>query len=157
MRILVLSDTHRHVSLARRAIEAQPTAEHIFFLGDVLRDLEELKSSFPDRIFHAVSGNCDFASFEPNADLERLADVGIFFTHGHTYGVKYGTERLLNAARERNCRLALYGHTHVASIYYDDGVICVNPGSCGESRSGANSYAVIDLETNGIMPIIIRI
>ncbi len=157
MRIMILSDTHRHVALARRAIEAQPTAKHVFFLGDVLRDLEELKPMFPDRIFHTVSGNCDFASFEPNADMERLNDTGIFFTHGHTYGVKYGTERLIRAAADRNCKIALYGHTHVAGILYEDGVTCVNPGSCGESRNGADSYAVIDLEPNGIMPIIIKL
>ncbi|MCQ2449742.1 MAG: YfcE family phosphodiesterase [Clostridia bacterium] len=155
MRILVLSDTHRHVALAQKAIEAQPTARHIFFLGDVLRDLEELKPLYPDRIFYAVSGNCDFASFEPSTDMERLADINIFFTHGHPYGVKYGIRHLLQAAADRNCKLALYGHTHVASIYYEDGVTCVNPGSCGASRSGANSYAVVDIEPNGIMPIII--
>ena len=86
-----------------------------------------------------------------------MAGHGIFFTHGHTLGVKYGTERLVSAARAAGCDIALYGHTHASKVLYEDGMYVVNPGSCAEPRDGSKSYAVIDIEENGIMPIIIKI
>lgn len=157
MRILVISDSHRHSHIVDRIIQAQPLAKHIFFLGDNTRDIEDLQYEYTDRVFHIVSGNCDFGWDYPAADMVKLGDVNILYTHGHTYHVKYGTGELLNAAVSRNCRIALYGHTHVSNILYENGIYLVNPGSCSQSREGSNSYAVIDIEKNGIMPIIVKI
>lgn len=157
MRILCLSDSHKRGDIADRIIAEQPTAKDIFFLGDLTRDIEDLQYIYTDRTFHIVSGNCDFCSEYPNTGLANVGGVNILYTHGHTYGVKYGTERLLEAARTRNCKIALYGHTHVANTDYENGIYIVNPGSCSSSREGPNSYAVIDIEKNGIMPIIVRL
>ena len=91
---------------------------------------------------------------------ESSADIvgtKIFITHGHTLGVKNSTAVLSAAARQSDCKIALYGHTHVPNIKYEDGLYIVNPGSCARSRDGGNSYAVIDIRDNGILPTIIRI
>ena len=43
-------------------------------------------------------------------------------------------------------------------ILYEDGRYYVNPGSLSKARDGSrNSYAVIDIEENGILPNIIEI
>lgn len=157
MRILVLSDSHRRSGTVQKIIDAQPTARQVFFLGDVTRDIDEMPRRFPEKEFFIVSGNCDGDSLYPNADLAVVGGVHIFYTHGHTYGVKYGTERLREAAAARNCGIALFGHTHCAYTSYENGIWLVNPGSCAEGRGGGNSYAVIDLEPNGILPIIITV
>ena len=157
MRILVISDSHGRARTVEEIIRMQPDAKHIFFLGDVTRDVEDLVYEFNDRQFHIVSGNCDYFSDYPNTDIADIAGIKILFTHGHSYGVKGGTGGLLSAARQRNCTIALYGHTHISKTEYADGVYLVNPGSCACSRSGANSYAVIDIEKGGIMPIIIEV
>ncbi len=62
MRIIVISDTHGRSSLIEKIIEAQPEAKHVFFLGDVVRDIEDLPYIYPTHTFHIVSGNCDYAS-----------------------------------------------------------------------------------------------
>lgn len=157
MRILVISDSHRKYNIVERIIRAQSEAKHVFFLGDITDDIEDLMYEYTDRQFHIVSGNCDFISFYPYCSIEKIGNVDIFYTHGHTYGVKGGIGALLKAAKERNCQIALYGHTHIPHISYEDGIYLVNPGSCGNSRQGAPSYAVIDIEENGIMPIIVTI
>jgi uncharacterized protein len=118
---------------------------------------EDVIRLYPDKTFHIVSGNCDIFSSYPSSDIANIAGHGIFFTHGHTLGVKYGTERLVSAARAAGCDIALYGHTHASKVLYEDGMYVVNPGSCAEPRDGSKSYAVIDIEENGIMPIIIKI
>ncbi len=157
MRILVISDSHRRGDTVDKIIASQPEAKHVFFLGDNTNDIEDLQYIYTDRVFHIVSGNCDFCSPYPALGMEKVAGVNIFYTHGHTYGVKGGTEHLREAAATRGCKIALYGHTHISNTVYSNGVYIVNPGSCSCSRNGRNSYAVIDILPAGIMPIIINV
>lgn len=157
MRIVVISDSHRKSDTVEKIIKAQPSARHIFFLGDLTADIEDLTYEYSDKIFHIVSGNCDFNSNYSYSDIAKIDDISVFYTHGHSFGVKGGTSHLAAAARDRGCTIALYGHTHIPYISYDDGLYIVNPGSCSCSRQGPNSYAVIDITEKGIMPIIVKI
>lgn len=157
MRILAISDSHRNTDALETVLRSQPQAEHVFFLGDCTGDIEPLIPLFPDKRFHIVSGNCDLFSTFPSSGIETVAGVKIFYTHGHTLGVKHGIDHLMKTARNNGCRLALYGHTHVPQTVYEDGLYVVNPGSCSESRNGRESYAAIDLTEDGIMPLLIEL
>ena len=157
MRITVISDSHRNTNAIRKILNAENGGDTVFFLGDVTADIEEVMHEYPNKTFNIVSGNCDFFSAYPASGVSNADGHNIFYTHGHTLSVKYGTERLIAAARERNGDIALYGHTHISKILSEDGVYVVNPGSCSSPREGRASYAVIDIEKNGIMPIIINI
>lgn len=157
MRLLVISDSHRGGRTVDRIIRGEPAAKEIFFLGDVVSDVEVLILEHTDRRFHIVRGNCDFRNDFPLFDIVKTADINVFMTHGHTYDVKYGTDGLIDAALRAGCQIALYGHTHIPSIKYDSGLYIVNPGSVTHSRSGPESYAVIDIFENGILPSIITI
>jgi len=158
MRILVISDSHRRVDVIDKIIASQPDAKHIFFLGDNASDIEDFEFIYPDRIFHTVCGNCDFASMLPTVGLEVIEGKRIFYTHGHTYSVKYGISKLKEIAEQNNYDIVLFGHTHVSQVLYENGRYFVNPGSCSKARDGSkNSYAVIDIADNGILPNIIEI
>ncbi|MBQ1186230.1 MAG: YfcE family phosphodiesterase [Clostridia bacterium] len=157
MRILVFSDSHGRTSQIEKAIEAQPEAKHIFFLGDCVRDIEDYPFIYTDRTFHIVSGNCDYSSTYKSADTAVVGGKKIFFTHGHHLSVKSGIGRLKQMALVEGASIVLYGHTHVANKEYADGIHFVNPGSLSSAREGSTGYAVIDIESNGIMPILIKI
>lgn len=157
MRILVISDSHKRTDIIDKILSAQSDVKHIFFLGDNVEDIEDFEFIYPDRIFHKVCGNCDYFSAVPSVGLEVLDGVRIFYTHGHTYNVKSGVDKLLQAARDNNYNIVLYGHTHIAKTLYADGIHIVNPGSCLSPREGKPSYAVIDITDKGIMPIIIEL
>ncbi len=157
MRIAVISDSHGHGSVVDKIIRRETGAEVIIFLGDVTHDIEDFTYEYSDKKFYIVSGNCDVFSSYPCTEIVNVGGVNIFITHGHTLGVKGGTGALAAAARQSDCSIALYGHTHVPNIKYEDGLYIVNPGSCTRSRDGGNSYAVIDIRDNGILPNIIRI
>lgn len=157
MRLLIISDSHNRGDIVDRIIRRESSARHVFFLGDVTADIEDLTYEYTDRIFHIVSGNCDYFSPYPASDIARVGDIKVFFTHGHTLGVKSSMAHLAATARAAGCKIALYGHTHCPDIKYDDGLYIVNPGSCARSRNGGNSYAVIDIRENGILPVIINI
>lgn len=157
MRLVVISDSHRHGRIVDLILRREREADYVFFLGDVTSDIEDLAYEYTDKKFHIVSGNCDFMPDYPYTEVVNVCGINVFACHGHTLGVKGGTGSLRLAAKQADCRIALYGHTHISNIEYADGLYIVNPGSCTQSRNGKNSYAVIDIRDNGILPSIVNI
>ncbi len=158
MRILVISDTHGNTRRLYEAIDAQPEARYVLFLGDGLRDADEAARRYPDREIWSVSGNCDAGAILWNAPIEREETLGgrrIFFTHGHRYDVKYGLDRLEAEARARGAQIALYGHTHRAETHYADGLYVMNPGSLGAGMPP--SYGVVDIVPSGVMLTVVPV
>ena len=149
MRVLVLSDSHGDVYKLRRAIDSQPTAKLIVFLGDGEYDIDSVECRVP---VIKVRGNCDFGSSLPLNFTDEVCCKKIYCTHGFRENVKYTTENLISAAKSHGAHIALYGHTHVPVTSYDGGLYLVNPGSVREG-----SFAVIDITDSGIMPIIMKI
>ena len=154
MRILVVSDSHGNDSSLRRAILAQPKAEVVIHLGDGEEELLRAKRSFPEKMFLAVRGNCDFGSALPPAGDFTAEGVKIFYTHGHLYGVKSGLYTFACAARERGAQVALYGHTHNALTDYEDGLYIMNPGSLNGWEA---TYGTVDITPQGIVTNIVKL
>jgi len=144
MRILVLSDSHERVSLLELAIAAQPAAQHLFFLGDGLADIDSAAALFPKVSVFKVCGNCDFSGNAPLEGLETLGGKRIFFTHGHRLAVKLADAVLAQTAAAQRADIVLYGHTHVPVHRFENGIHFFNPGALKDGR-----YGVIDLEPNG--------
>lgn len=150
MRVLVLSDLHGRPSRFEQALEEQPQAAAVLFLGDGVEQAKELAAFYPQKSFYFVCGNCDLASTEPSTKIVTLNGISIFMTHGHKYGVKYSLEPLLQAARQQGCKIAVYGHTHLAYEAYRDGLYLFNPGClCGDRAKP--SYGIMDLTPQGIL------
>lgn len=148
MRILVLSDSHGNAPGILKAIELQPSAEVILYLGDGERDTLAIARQYPDKKLIQVSGNCDFA---PSHSLEKtvvLNGCKIFLCHGHTCHVKSGLDELAHRASAAGCNVALFGHTHQPLVNYRDGLYLMNPGSigCGCPRT----YGIIDITEQGV-------
>ena len=154
MRFLVTSDTHGDVMSLRRAILAQPQAELVIHLGDGEGDVSLLKPTFSERMFLQVQGNCDWGSALPVRGEFEAQGVKLFYTHGHAYGVKSGDGSLLAAAREREARIVLYGHTHLAREDYQDGMYIMNP---GRLSGWEPSYGTIDITEQGILLNIVKL
>lgn len=154
MRIVVISDSHKRTNAIDKVLSSETDAEHIFFLGDNTSDIEDFQYIYDKKKFHIVCGNCDYFSTLSTVGLEVIGGKRIFYTHGHTYYVKHGIEKLKETAKQNCYDIVLYGHTHKADILYEDGIYYVNPGSLGSPRENGPSYAVIDITEGGIMPII---
>lgn len=154
MRVLVVSDSHGNEGNLRRAILAQPTAEIVIHLGDGEEEAARAKNSFPEKMFLQVRGNCDWGSNLPTEGLYEAAEVPIFYTHGHLYGVKSGLYNAVCAAREKKARVLLYGHTHRALTDYEDGLYILNPGSLGGWKP---SYGTLDLTPQGIVTNVVEL
>lgn len=146
MRVLVVSDVHGRVDRLYEAIEQQPTARDVIFLGDGIRQAEDAQDRYPDRTFYLVPGNCDFGSRLIPIRQETFGGKRFYFTHGHLHEVKYTLYRLELAAREAGADIALFGHTHTPYEEYVDGLHLFNPGSLGYE----GTYGYVDVVGDGI-------
>ena len=149
MRILVLSDSHRHNFNLFTAITEEPTAEVVYFLGDGANEFEEAKLIYGrEQAFIGVRGNCDFLSSLPDRDIRTICGKKIMATHGYVQNVKFGLTDLQLEAVSEKCDIVLYGHTHIPLSTYKDGIYYFNPGSLKDG-----CYGVIDVTNNGVICI----
>ncbi len=152
MRILVFSDSHGDVYTMKKAIEAQPTAEAVIFLGDGYADFEKCKPLLKDKRIYCVKGNNDFYCDYPRNRIIEEPGLKIYVTHGHYEYVKSGLAGLISIAKRNNCNLALYGHTHIQQEDNQMGIKFFNPGSIRNDE-----YGVIDIIDNGFICIGIKL
>lgn len=148
LRILVFSDSHGQYKTMKKATEAQPDAEAIIFLGDGHRDFEYCKQFIGDKRIYSVKGNNDFHCEYPLRQIITENNENIYITHGHYEYVKSSLSGLLIKARENNCKIALYGHTHHQQTDYCDGIYVFCPGALYDDE-----YGVIDITDKGIICI----
>ena len=116
MKAIVLSDSHKNFNSIRRAIEKEADINLIIHAGDVQRDVDDILDAWPELPCEFVLGNNDFNVF--NVPTQRVFVFGgkkIFLTHGHLYGVRNSTFRLVQEAKKTSCRY-LYFRPHPPSF-----------------------------------------
>lgn len=157
MRILVFSDTHNDASYMGKAVSLYKP-QHVFHLGDGLRDMEKLFAVYPSTVFAGVRGNNDFLGNYPTSLEMEIEGYRFFLSHGHTFGVKHGDTRFYETAKSKGADIALCGHTHIAEYEIRDSVHLMNPGSASYIMSaGRPTAGLITISENAISARIIRI
>lgn len=138
---VILSDTHGRRSAVEKLRPLFAENDYIVHLGDGVSDMREVSGIYPEKLYQ-VRGNCDF-SYASDELIIEAEGVRILCCHGHKYGVKSALDRLAAHAKELDCEIALYGHTHRAAIDEVDGVTCINPGSLGSYSAPSYCYLVL--------------
>lgn len=158
MRILVLSDTHRHIEAVLELLSGDHRFDRIFHLGDMVSDAIDIESVSGLEVDY-VAGNCDWGGSQgPNKKIVHIGGKKIYLCHGHREHVKSGDGFLRSMLRKEGYDIALYGHTHMAKIAWEGDSLIMNPGSISLPRDGQASYAVINIDEHGaIHPNIVRI
>lgn len=142
MKILVVSDSHGDVAGMLTCVDML-RPRHILFLGDGLRDADEVHERFPDIPMDTVAGNCDLGRREYGEKLIEIEGHRILMMHGHTRNVKNGLLEASYAAREAGAQILLYGHTHCSRVERNGDFWIMNPGSIGNYP---RSYGVLTIE-----------
>lgn len=135
MRILVFSDSHSGLSFMHRCCESL-APDGIIHLGDHYDDGEVIRDAFPRANVWLVAGNCDryrAPIYAKEILSVIIGGVRFYLTHGHCHGVKSTLLPLLRDARAAQAQVVLFGHTHRAYLNREeeDGLLVMNPGSCG--------------------------
>lgn len=159
LEILIFSDSHGNVDPMRRVIAQHPSASHILFCGDGIRDLAPLEAALPKKIFLGVKGNCDFFVRDDSFPVDRrieLLGLRILLLHGHTVGVKEGYGLAASRAYESDADIVIFGHTHLPyegrMQVKDRTVHLFNPGSIGKRfYNGTFSYGLLTVGESGYL------
>ena len=154
--ICVISDTHGNIDNVKKILPVINECEYLVLLGDRVGDLAPIyKEIKAEKII--VKGNCDIVPFYPEDYELKWCGKKLLFTHGHRYGVKRDLLNLAYVAKERECDMVFYGHTHVADQSEFAGVRLINPGSISQPRLGNPSYCMVWQERGEIFTKIIYI
>lgn len=126
MDIGLISDTHG--LLRPEVLPALEGCERVLHAGDVgSKDiLEALASVGP---VHAVRGNTDRGALGESLPTTDVVEVG-----GVTLYMIHILEDLDVDPTAAGIDVVVYGHTHRPRVDEEDGVLFVNPGSCGPRR-----------------------
>lgn len=138
---LILSDSHGNRTAIKKIAPLCAENDFIVHLGDGAGDIREIMREFPEKVY-SVRGNCDGFDGQDECVIEAEG-LSILCCHGHKYGVKSGLFKLVARAKELDCEIALYGHTHRAIIEEIDGVLCINPGAAGAYYEASYCYLVL--------------
>ncbi len=150
MRILVFSDTHGLVGCMVDAVEKYDPAM-VIHLGDNIADGDMLSSICTGLPVRQVAGNCDFTLGNyPKEDFFEIGGCKLFICHGHTYGVKGGTERLVKRAKELGAHAALFGHTHLPLVEKQGDIWLANPGTASGCRTGNKTFLLIEVDNGNL-------
>ncbi|MDD3368742.1 MAG: metallophosphoesterase [Lachnospiraceae bacterium] len=150
MKILIVSDTHRHNDSLYKLLERVAPIDLLIHCGDAEGSEYEIADAAgcPTQM---VTGNNDFFSDLPSECEFMVGDYKVWVTHGHTYHVAMGNEEIKEEARSRGVDIVIYGHTHRPVVDLEDDVIALNPGSMSYPRQEGRkpSYIIMELDKNG--------
>lgn len=150
IKITVISDTHGNLSAIDKMAQIILESDYVFHLGDHYDDIKNYAHVLKDKLYR-VHGNCDWGN---NKDLVvQIGEHKIFATHGDLYGAKRGLDKLTEKAKQENCSVVFYGHTHVAEIKKQDGILFVNPGTL-QKYSANKTFAYVIINNGKIIPSI---
>jgi len=149
LKIGVISDTHGYTEAVQQAMRLLPDADAWIHLGDYATDMDEVVEQ--GITVYRVNGNCSPLLSIPNEQCVELGGVKLFLAHGHRYAVDYDRSMLAYKAESMDCRVALYGHTHVPEIAFSGSVMLLNPGSPAFPRQGAKrTFALLKIENGEV-------
>lgn len=157
MKILIVSDSHGQNRNLQEVIRKVSPIDMLIHCGDVEGSENQIRE-WANCPTYMVAGNNDYF-----CDLSREVEFTVqgykvFVTHGHYYYVSFGVERLLEEAKSRGAKVAIYGHTHRPFLEEIDGVTILNPGSISYPRQEGRkpSYAIMDIDREGLAHFVIN-
>lgn len=145
MRIAVLSDTHNR--LRQEVLDVIASCDAVIHAGDMTsqRILDEIQRNMkPTAPIYVARGNNDW-------ELSYLAWKQEFELGGKRFFLVHNVKDV--PWNLENCDIVIYGHTHRYAEEVRDGVLWLNPGSCGASRFGSGLSMCILTIRNGICDV----
>jgi len=149
MKIIVLSDTHmpkRAKELPAVLVRDLETADLIIHAGDwQVPSVYSMLSAFAK--VEGVHGNVDDEEIKSLFPAKKMIKAGNFsfgLVHGHGTG-KTTERRAVEAFRGEQIDCIIFGHSHIPTMKYSDGILLFNPGSPTDKRRQKQySYGIID-------------
>ena len=133
MRILIVSDTHRHEENLEIVLQREKNLDMLIHLGDS-EGSEDYIRTIAECPCYIVKGNTDYFS-DLNRDIKMtIGKYRVLLTHGHHYYVSLGTETIISEGRAQDMDIVMFGHTHRPLVDIREDITVLNPGSLSYPR-----------------------
>lgn len=133
MRILIVSDTHRHEENLEIVLQREKNLDMLIHLGDS-EGSEDYIRTIAECPCYIVKGNNDYFS-NLNRDIKMtIGKYRVLLTHGHHYYVSLGTETIISEGRAQDIDIVMFGHTHRPLVDIREDITVLNPGSLSYPR-----------------------
>ncbi len=126
-KVVIVSDNHGR-NVLDDIVSDNPDADVYIHCGDSEMNNYQVKN------FVHVSGNNDYYGDFPREQVITVGGVRFYITHSHLFVYSRRIERILERAKELDCRVACFGHTHMVYMKEMEGVLMLNPGSLRYNR-----------------------
>lgn len=128
----LIADTHvpkRAMRVPPKVYEIFRNVDYIIHAGDLveLAVLDELEQIAPVLAVHGNMDGMDVVGALPRLNSLRIFDwkIGVM----HDPDTLYGLSKMRELAKQNGFNVFVYGHTHVASVKWEDKFLYINPGS----------------------------
>jgi len=150
MRILIVSDTHRHDQNLKEVLRGAGSIDRLIHLGDA-EGSEDYIRQIANCPVNIVRGNNDFYCDLPREEEFTLGRYKVLITHGHYYYVSLNMQEIMRQAKARNMDIVMFGHTHRPLIKLEDGIAFLNPGSISYPRQEGRkpSFIIMEIDKQG--------
>lgn len=150
MKILIVSDTHRHNANLLHIIDKVKPIDMLIHCGDMEGGDEELREKALCPV-HIVAGNNDYLRGYDEEQEFRIGKYKVLLLHGHRYRIYSGIDSLFYLAQERDVDIIMFGHLHVPILEYRNNITVLNPGSLTYPRQANRkpSYMIMELDEKG--------
>ena len=150
MKILIVSDTHRHDENLKIVLRKVGHIDRLIHLGDV-EGSEDYIRQIAECPVNIVSGNNDFFCDLPREEEFMIGKYKVLITHGHYYYVSLDMQEIKRQAVSRGIDVVMFSHTHRPYLEHDGDITILNPGSLSYPRQEGHkpSYMIMDLDREG--------
>ena len=144
MKIVVVSDSHGCNMELDYVLNKEKDGDLFLHCGDICVD----QYVYPKLV--TVKGNNDLYNYP----IERIINITghrILMLHSHTISYFGKEEILAKRAKENDCDIVCFGHTHIPYYKVIDNITLLNPGSLYHNRNGSPiSYAIIRIKNTEV-------
>ncbi len=142
MKFLLVSDNHGQVAPLKALVEKYPQQDFYLHAGDSELSPAQLVP------YQVVAGNNDYYYDFPNYLIITKDNIRILLIHGHQVYSFDRVKKLVEQAKQLNCQIVCFGHTHRPFEQLIDDVLVLNPGSLRYNRDGTPiSYMLVDYQS----------
>jgi len=128
----LISDTHvptRAKIMPKMVFKIFENADFIVHAGDLVKlaVIDELEQLAPVLAVHGNMDSLEVSAVLPKLNSLKILDWRIGVMHDtHTL---YGRAEMREIAKQNGFNVLIYGHTHNASVKWEDKILYINPGS----------------------------
>ena len=146
MRIGIISDTHKKLGRAKKAVDLliDKGAEFIVHAGDIVR-VELLEYLEEKKIrYVAVLGNNDFHLYDVVDKYNLVTEPYYFKLANKTWKLMHYPKYIFPLDTD----IIIYGHTHDVDISFNGKNLILNPGEVCARDHGFSTCMTLDIEKN---------